>query len=99
MLRQPDLQEAQSSSLPSQHLRGGVTVESKASVVVPPRLDTVDIRTHTPEGCEVLGSRRPCLTNTASRLCLSVSVPADWGQYDVTHNTRASRCLLHGREP
>ena len=68
------------SSSPSQHLHGGVTVESKASVVVPPRLDTVDICTHTPEGCEVLGSRRPCLTNTASRLCLSVSVPADWGR-------------------
>ena len=53
-------------SSPSQHyLHGGVTVESKASVVVPPRLDTVDICTHTPEGCEVLGSgRRPCLTNT-----------------------------------
>ena len=44
------------SSSPSQHLHGGVTVESKASVVVPPRLDTVDICTHTPEGCEVLGT-------------------------------------------
>ena len=84
MLRQPDLLEAQSSPplLHSICMEASLLSRRRPwwSHLVSTQLTFALIRLRGVRCLAQVGSRRPCLTNTASRLCLSVSVPADWGR-------------------